>query len=64
MLPVILLEEIISLQIYSELNRTGTLNSAFEIIRITCNILKNIAMRIILYGVSIGLYYKGRYILY
>jgi hypothetical protein len=53
-LPIIILEKMMNLQIYSEINKWGELNVAFETLSIICNVLKNFSFRIILYGISIG----------
>lgn len=56
-IPIIILEKLMTLQIYSEMNRSGNLNVAFEAISIICNVIKNVSLRIILYGISIGYNY-------
>lgn len=53
-LPIIILEKMMNLQIYSEINKYGELNIEFEALSIFCNVIKNISLRIILYGISIG----------
>lgn len=57
-LPICILEKMITLQIFSELNRTGQLNLAFEVINVSCNIIKNIGFRLIFFGISLGYAYR------
>jgi hypothetical protein len=53
-LPVVILEKMMNLQIYSELNRVGELNSTFEWIFIICNAIKNILLRIFFFIAAMG----------
>lgn len=53
-LPIIILEKMMNLQIYSELNRFGEIDNAFEIILIACNLIKNVNIRLIFFGLSTG----------
>ena len=53
-LPILILEKMMSLQIYSEINRSGELNMGFEAIFIICNLMKNILIRIILFSFALG----------
>ena len=54
LIPFILVEKLMELQLYSELNKSGELNIAFEVISIICNMTKNITARVIFYGLSLG----------
>jgi hypothetical protein len=54
LIPFILLEKLMELQLYSELNKTGELNIAFEVISIICNVFKNITARVVFYALSLG----------
>lgn len=54
LIPVIFVEKIMSLQINTELNRTGEMNTAFEVIYMVTAITKEMLIRVILYGVSVG----------
>ncbi len=53
-LPVVILEKMMNLQVYSELNRIGELNSTFEWIFILCNVIKNILLRIFFFISAMG----------
>jgi hypothetical protein len=53
-LPVVILEKMMNLQVYSELNRIGELNSTFEWIFILCNVVKNILLRIFFFIAAMG----------
>ena len=53
-IPVIIFECLINLQIYSEVNNNGSEGKIFIILSIICNLVKNTLIRIILYGISIG----------
>ena len=53
-IPIVLLEKLMNLQLYSEMNREGEFNPAFYIIYFICNIFKNIFFVITLFLLSIG----------
>jgi len=53
-IPIVILEKMMNLQIYSDLNRYGEINNAFEIICVSCNIFKNVSYRVIFFGLSLG----------
>lgn len=53
-IPVIIFECLINLQIYSEINNSGAVGKIFIVFSIISNLVKNSLIRIILYGISIG----------
>lgn len=53
-IPVIIFECLINLQIYTEINNTGTGGKIFIVLSILSSLVKNTLIRIILYGLSIG----------
>ena len=57
-IPAVLLEKIMNLQFYSELNKTGQVNTSFEVLVIIFHIIKNIIMIIIFYALSLGYGYN------
>jgi hypothetical protein len=54
LIPFLLLEKLMELQLYSELNKTGELSIAFEVISVICNVVKNITARVVFYALSLG----------
>ena len=53
-IPVIIFECLINLQIYSEINNSGSVGKIFIVVSILSNLVKNTMIRIILYGLSLG----------
>jgi len=53
-IPVIIFECLIELQIYTEINNSGSVGKIFIIFSIISLLVKNIIIRIIMYGLSIG----------
>ncbi len=54
MIPLVLLEKLMNLQLYSEMNREGIINYAFHIIVLICNVFKNILSILLIFLLSIG----------
>ncbi len=54
LLPIVILEKMMRLQIFSELNKIGELNSAFEWIFLICNLAKNILLRVFFFAIALG----------
>jgi len=54
MIPLVLLEKLMNLQLYSEMNREGVFNYAFHIIVLVCNVIKNIFYMVLIFLLSIG----------
>lgn len=54
LLPIVILEKMMDLQIHSEINSSGGLNIAFTTIGIACYIIDNILIRIIFYAIALG----------
>lgn len=53
-LPLIILEQMMKVQVYTEMNKSGKLSIEFEWIRFTCFLIKNVAYRVIFFGISVG----------
>ena len=54
LLPVMLIEKMMVLQIYSELNKLGEFNHTFNVISIITNFIKNLIIRIFLFVLASG----------
>lgn len=54
MIPLVLLEKLMNLQLFSEMNREGVINYAFHVIFLICNVLKNILFMVLIFLLSIG----------
>ncbi len=54
MIPIVLLEKIMNLQLYNEVNKSGDINVGFEILGVIFHILKNESFVILFYSISLG----------
>lgn len=53
-IPLVVFECLINLQIYTEINNSGSVGKIFIVLSILSLLIKNTLIRIILYGISIG----------